>query len=386
MTRRVLVAGGGTAGHVFPALAVARALTELAPDVEPVFLGVADRLEADLVPAAGYRLHHIDAVAVPRRPSPKLFGVPGAVRRAVRRCEAIIAEEGALGVVTFGGYVSFPVSWAAARRDLPLVIHEQNAVPGLANRTAARWADRIAVTVPGSADRFRRAERAAVTGNPVRDEVLTLDRDARRRQARERFGLRPDLPTVLVFGGSQGARRLNRAIVDAQGTWHTDRLQVLHAAGRNLFTETAAAWERARSAAGGGPPSRLLDFIDDMSDAYAAADVVVCRAGATSIAELTVLGIPAVLVPYPHATGDHQTRNAEALANAGGAVLIADDELTAASLVDAVEPLLTDPDRHARVAAAARAFGRPDAAANVARLLLDLLPTPAADDHPRSPS
>jgi UDP-N-acetylglucosamine--N-acetylmuramyl-(pentapeptide) pyrophosphoryl-undecaprenol N-acetylglucosamine transferase len=387
VTRRVLVAGGGTAGHVFPALAVARALTSLAPDVEPVFVGVPDRLEADLVPAAGFRIHHVDAVAVPRRLSPKLFRLPGAVRAAVQRCEEIAVEEEALGVVTFGGYVSFPVSWAASRRGLPLVIHEQNAVPGLANRVSARWADRIAVTVPGSADRFRHAERTAVTGNPVREEVLELDRAARREAARERFGLRPDLPTLLVFGGSQGARRLNSAVVDAQSRWRTDRLQVLHAAGRGLFAESAAAWERARSSAPGGPPSRVVDFIDGMSDAYAAADVVVCRAGATSIAELTVLGVPAVLVPYPHATGDHQTRNAEALANAGGAVMVPDDELDGARLVAAVEPLLTDPDRHGAVAAAARAFGRPDAAANVARLLIDLLPAPGVpSDDLGSPS
>jgi UDP-N-acetylglucosamine--N-acetylmuramyl-(pentapeptide) pyrophosphoryl-undecaprenol N-acetylglucosamine transferase len=387
VTRRVLVAGGGTAGHVFPALAVARALTSLAPDVEPVFVGVPDRLEADLVPAAGFRIHHVDAVAVPRRLSPKLFRLPGAVRAAVQRCEEIAVEEEALGVVTFGGYVSFPVSWAASRRGLPLVIHEQNAVPGLANRVSARWADRIAVTVPGSADRFRHAERTAVTGNPVREEVLELDRAARREAARERFGLRPDLPTLLVFGGSQGARRLNSAVVDAQSRWRTDRLQVLHAAGRGLFAESAAAWERARSSAPGGPPSRVVDFIDGMSDAYAAADVVVCRAGATSIAELTVLGVPAVLVPYPHATGDHQTRNAEALANAGGALMVPDDELDGARLVAAVEPLLTDPDRHGAVAAAARAFGRPDAAANVARLLIDLLPAPGVpSDDLGSPS
>jgi UDP-N-acetylglucosamine--N-acetylmuramyl-(pentapeptide) pyrophosphoryl-undecaprenol N-acetylglucosamine transferase len=379
VTRRVLVAGGGTAGHVFPAIAVARALTDLAPDVEPVFVGVPDRLEADLVPEAGFRLHHIDAVSVPRRLSPKLLRLPGALRAAVRRCEQLIDEEAALGVVTFGGYVSYPVSRAAKRRGLPLVIHEQNAVPGLSNRAAARWADRIAVTVPGSADRFKHAERTAVTGNPVRDEVLQLDRDARRAGARERFGLDPDLPTVLVFGGSQGARQLNRAVIGAQGSWHTERLQILHAAGRRLYDESVADWQRALATNSGGPPSRVVDFIDTMADAYAAADVVVCRAGATSIAELTVLGIPAVLVPYPHATGDHQTRNAQALAQAGGAVVIADDELDAASLVAAVEPLLTDPVRHHAVATAARAFGRPDAAANVARLLLDLLPTTADD-------
>jgi UDP-N-acetylglucosamine--N-acetylmuramyl-(pentapeptide) pyrophosphoryl-undecaprenol N-acetylglucosamine transferase len=371
VTRTVLVAGGGTAGHVFPAIAVAHELAR-SGDVEPVFVGVPDRLEARLVPEAGFRLHHVDAVSIPRRPSPRLLRVPGALRAAVRACERIAREEDAVAAVTFGGYVSFPVDRAAFRRQLPLVLHEQNAVPGLANRVAARWADRVAVTVPGSADRFRHPERCAVTGNPVRQEILDLDPAARRAEARQRFGLAPDVPTLLVFGGSQGARRLNEAVVAAHGNWSTEGLQVLHAAGRGLYDEAASAWDDARRAR---PAIRVevVDFIDDMAAAYAAADVVVCRAGATSIAELTVLGIPAVLVPYPHATGDHQTANARALEQAGGAVMIADGDLDGASLRAAVEPLLTDPTRHAEVAAAARAFGRPDAAANVARLVLGLL-------------
>jgi UDP-N-acetylglucosamine--N-acetylmuramyl-(pentapeptide) pyrophosphoryl-undecaprenol N-acetylglucosamine transferase len=371
VTRTILVAGGGTAGHVFPAIAVAHELVRLA-DVEPVFIGVPDRLEARLVPAAGFRLHHVAAVSIPRRLSPKLFRVPGALRSAIRACERIADEEQAVAAVTFGGYVSFPVDRAAWKRQLPLVLHEQNAVPGLANRVAARWADRVAVTFPGSADRFRHPERCAVTGDPVRHEILELDRDARRSGARERFGLRPDVPTVLVFGGSQGARTLNRAIIEAHPRWQDRSLQVLHAAGRALYPEAAEAWRPVREAR----PElhvELVDFIDDMADAYAAADVVVCRAGATSIAELTVLGIPAVLVPYPHATGDHQTANARALEHAGGAVVVEDAELGGATLRAALEPLLTDPSQHAEVAAASRAFGRPDAAANVARLVLEQL-------------
>jgi UDP-N-acetylglucosamine--N-acetylmuramyl-(pentapeptide) pyrophosphoryl-undecaprenol N-acetylglucosamine transferase len=368
MSTRVLVAGGGTAGHVFPALAVARELRRLA-DVEPVFVGVADRLEARLVPQAGFRLREIRAVAIPRRLSPSLLRVPGGVLASRRQCEAILEDEGARAVVTFGGYVSFPASWAAARRRLPLVIHEQNAVPGLANRVGARWADQIAVSFPGSTHRFRRRERCAVTGNPVRDEMLALDRVARRAEARRRFGLDPDRPTLLVFGGSQGARSLNRALVDSYRRWGDDDIQILHAAGQALYNEAATAWERVRTE-GEGPRVRLVDFIDDMGDAYAAADVVVCRSGATSIAELTALGLPAVLVPYPHATGEHQRHNAEALERIGAAEVVADDELDGQRLVDKVRPLLTDPDRHAEVAAAARSFGRPDAATNVAQLVL----------------
>jgi UDP-N-acetylglucosamine--N-acetylmuramyl-(pentapeptide) pyrophosphoryl-undecaprenol N-acetylglucosamine transferase len=371
VTRTVIVAGGGTAGHVFPAIAVAHELARLA-DVEPVFIGVPDRLEAKLVPEAGFRLHHVDAVSIPRRLSPRLLRVPGALRSAVRACEKLIDEERAVAAVTFGGYVSFPVDRAAWKQQLPLVLHEQNAVPGLANRVAARWADRVAVTFPGSADRFRHPERCAVTGDPVRQEILDLDRDERRAAARLRFGLRPNLPTLLVFGGSQGARSLNRAIVEAHRRWSSDEIQILHAAGRSLYPEAAKAWQEARSLRP-GVHVELIDFIDDMADAYAAADVVVCRAGATSIAELTVLGLPAVLVPYPHATGDHQTANARALEHAGGAVVVEDVGLDGAALQAAVEPLLTDPSRHDEVAAASRAFGRPDAANNVARLVLEQL-------------
>lgn len=372
MTRTVLFAGGGTAGHVFPAIAVARALQELDADLEPVFVGVADRLEARLVPASGFRIHTIATPAIPRRLSPKLLRVPSALRRSVARCLEIAGEEQAVAAVTFGGYVSYPVARAAAKRSLPLVIHEQNAVPGLANRLASRWADRIAVSVPGSVDRFRRPERCAVTGNPVRQEIATLDRMARRAEARQGFGLDPDRPTLLVFGGSQGARSLNRAIVAAHPRWGDTPVQILHATGRATHEATATAWARIREEHD-GPRVTVVDFIESMADAYAAADLVVCRAGATSIAELTAQGIPSVLVPYPHATADHQTENARALERAGGAVVIPDGDLDADALLDACRPLLREPEQLQHVADAARAFGRLDAAANVARLVPGLL-------------
>ena len=372
MTRRVLVAGGGTAGHVFPAIAVARELQRRAPDVEPVFVGVEDRLEARLVPAAGFRLHHVAASSVPRRPSAKLLKLPGVLRKGVRRCAAILREEHALAAVTFGGYVSFPLDRAVAKAGVPLVVHEQNSSPGVTNRLAGRWADRVAVSFAGSADRFPRPERCVVTGNPVRDELLGLDRDADRATARERFGLEPSTPTLLVFGGSQGARSLNRAIVEASPLLDDVPLQLLHVAGRSGYRTAAAAWEGAR-ASGRGPKVEVVEFIENMADAYAAADVVVCRAGATSIAELTVLGIPAVLVPYPHATADHQTANARALERAGGAVVVEDHDLDGTRLADSVRPLLEDPAIAATTARASRAFGRPDAAANVAKLVLDLM-------------
>lgn len=374
-TDKVAVAGGGTAGHVFPSLAVAAAL-ESHEGVETVFIGTEDRLEGRLVPASGHRFVHIDAVALPRRLSPRLLALPFAVKRATRRCAEILEHEDVKGVVTFGGYVSFPVNVAARRLRLPLVIHEQNSIPGVANRFASGWADRVAVTYPGSADAFRFPERTAVTGNPVRPEMLA----ATRRDpaaARESFGLRPDIPTLLVFGGSQGARNINRSVVESAGHWGGLQIQILHAAGSKLHGEAASDWQRARRAREGVLGVRCLDFIDDMAAAYAAADVVVCRAGATSIAELTVLGKPAVLVPYPHATADHQRHNAEALEAIGGAVMILDEDLTGERLASAARPLFEEPATMERMAAASRSFGRADAAEAVARLLLDLLPDPA---------
>lgn len=370
--RTILVGGGGTAGHVFPAIAVARELARLAPDIEPVFVGVEDRLEARLVPESGFRLHHIKAASIPRRPSPRLLKVPSAVKRGVQRCASLIQQEHAEAVVTFGGYVAFPLDRAASQAGVPLVIHEQNSIPGLTNRVAARWADKVAVSFPGSASDFPRPERSVVTGNPVREDLLGVDREARRADARRRFGLDPDVPTLLVFGGSLGARSINQTIIGAHGRWGGVELQVLHAAGRGGYAAAASGWEKAR-ASFSGPTTKLVDFIERMDDAYSAADVVVCRAGATSIAELTTLGIPSVLVPYPHATADHQTKNAQALELAGAAVAVADSDLRPVTLINAVAPILQDPERYERMASAARAFGRPEAATNVARVVLRLL-------------
>jgi UDP-N-acetylglucosamine--N-acetylmuramyl-(pentapeptide) pyrophosphoryl-undecaprenol N-acetylglucosamine transferase len=311
VTRTILLAGGGTAGHVFPALAVARELTARADDVEVVFVGVDDRLEARLVPASGLRAAHHRGGRHPAASLPAAAQVPGALRAGVRSCRRLITERRAVAAVTFGGYVSFPLDRAAFREQLPLVIHEQNSVPGLTNRVASRWADRVAITFPGSAPRFRYQERCVVTGNPVRPDVLELDRDCPPRRGTRglRARSRPSDGAGVRRqpGGSQhqpsGGRR-------PRALGRPSQVQLLHATGGVGYTTAPCV--------GGGPggPSRrptvkLVEFIDDMAGAYAAADVVVCRAGATSIAELTVLGLPSVLVPYPHATADHQRENAE---------------------------------------------------------------------------
>jgi UDP-N-acetylglucosamine--N-acetylmuramyl-(pentapeptide) pyrophosphoryl-undecaprenol N-acetylglucosamine transferase len=370
----VVLAGGGTGGHVFPALAVARALADERPDLRVEFLGTARGLESRLVPEAGWTLHTVDAIPLARKVSLDAARMPFVLARAARQARALLQSRGAVGAVVFGGYVSVPLALAARRLRLPLVVHEQNAVPGVANRVAARWASAVAVTYPGTA--FGRRP-VTVTGNPVRPGLDPGAVAGSRAEALHTFGLDGTRRTLLVFGGSQGARRINSATVESARRWSApQRVQILHATGRRDAGAVAQDWQRVVEASGPDerPTVAVRDFIDRMDLAYAAADAVVCRAGASTVAELTVLGLPSVLVPYPHATADHQTANARALHEAGGAVMVADAELDAARLVREAEPLLVDDAVRERMAAAARTFGHPDAAERVAKLVLGALP------------
>jgi len=369
MSRIVVFAGGGTAGHVFPALAVADALVSQDPTIEPVFVGVADRLETRLVPDAGYRLHVVSAAAVPRRLTLDLARVPQRVRRGIIETSALIKDLAPVAGVTFGGYVSFPVNRALARNNVPFVIHEQNSIFGVTNKLSSRAASKVAVSFPGSATQLRRRNTIVFTGNPVRQALLDalITDEAFRTAAYAQFGLSPKVPTVLVFGGSQGATRINRAVLDAYLRWSGRHVQILHATGERDFAAISDAWDAVRQP--DGPQVTVVPFITDMAAAYAIADLAVCRAGATSMAELTACGVPAILVPYPHATADHQTHNAAALVRTGGAVAITDAQLTGVSLDEAVTGILGDAATTANMRKAAQVFSRRDAAQRVARLV-----------------
>ncbi len=367
-TPRILLAGGGTAGHVTPALATAEALRAARPDVVVEFVGTAAGLESRLVPAAGWTLHAVPAAPLRRQRLATAARVPVVVLRAARRVAGLIRERGVVAACGFGGYVSGPLALGAWLARVPLVVHEQNAAPGVANRVAARWARTVAVSVPGTAAAFAHPTRVVVTGNPVRAELVAGGDDrARRDAACHSLGLDPRRRTLLAFGGSLGARRINDALLAAAPRWSApDRLQLLHATGTRDHDRVAAAW---RDTAG---RLRVVcePFLERMDLAYAAADVAVCRAGASTIAELTVSGLPSVLVPYPHAAADEQTANAHALVTAGAATLVADRDLDGPALVAATEPLLCDDARRAAAATAARGLGRPDAANRLAAVVL----------------
>jgi UDP-N-acetylglucosamine--N-acetylmuramyl-(pentapeptide) pyrophosphoryl-undecaprenol N-acetylglucosamine transferase len=359
---RVLLAGGGTAGHVEPALATADALRRLDPDADLALLGTERGLETRLVPPRGYRLELIDPVPLPRRLSPDLARVPTRLRHAVAQAGAVIDAMQADAVVGFGGYVALPAYLAARRRRVPLVIHEANARAGLANRVGARFAAAVAVATPVPS-----FPRAARIGMPLRTSVSRLDRAAARPGARRQWGLAADRPVLLVFGGSQGARRLNEAVVAAAGKLVAAGVQVLHASGINNHEGVTAALHDLGVRDG----YVAVPYIDDMPAAYAAADVALCRSGAMTVAEVTAVGLPAVFVPLPIGNGE-QRLNAEPVVAAGGGLMVLDDRLTPDLLLDVLLPLLADPSRCADMSAAAARFGRRDADVALATIVREV--------------
>jgi len=357
---RVLIAGGGTAGHVIPALALAERLAGDGHEVR--FVGTPQGQEARLVPAAGFPFVEVEARPFVRRASVRALAGPLSAVRSVRRLGPVVGESDV--VVGMGGYVSVPAALAAMRGGRALVLHEQNAVPGLANRALSRRARAVALAFAEARGGFPRRARTVVTGNPVRERILRVaaERERLAKEAAAEMELDPERPTVVVFGGSQGALHLNRSVVEAVRRLPPDVAQFLLLTGR-------AHLERVRSALDAAPPVRTFAFLERMELAYAIADLVVSRAGANTVAELAVCGVPSLLIPYPYATGRHQEANARALQRAGGATVLLDDELDGAVLAERVEGLLAEPDRLRAMGERARTWSRPDADEALARVV-----------------
>lgn len=350
----VAIAAAGTGGHVLPALAVAREL--VAGGMDPagiLFLG-GDRLEARAVPAAGFPFLALEMVALRRSLSPRNLQIPLILRRTTRAMAAAMAERGTRVVLGMGGYATVPAALAARRRRLPLFVQEQNAVPGLAVRLAARWARAAFVGLPGPAERL---PRAVLSGNPLRPELARFDRRALAAAARERYGLPEGTPILGILGGSLGARVLNQAAPDIVESWRGGPLAVVHIAGAEVDSV-------APRAAAASLPWRCLPFEEHMEYFYAAADLVVCRAGAMTISELAATGTPAVLVPLERVGQQH---NAAALVAAGGARLVAQSHI--ARLPGVVRELLGDPSARAEMSRRAREVALPEAAQLIAARL-----------------
>jgi UDP-N-acetylglucosamine--N-acetylmuramyl-(pentapeptide) pyrophosphoryl-undecaprenol N-acetylglucosamine transferase len=350
---RIVIAAGGTAGHVVPALAVADALQVRGAEVD--FVG-GERAEAELVPRAGYTLHPLRVAGIDRR-NPLLAARATALALlATARARRLLRRLGADAVLGGGGYVAGPVGLAGRTLGLPLALCEADSRLGLANRLLAPLAGRVFLSfpIPG-----RDGSKYLVTGRALRPGAAQADRE----RARERFGIEPEETCLLVFGGSLGARRLNQAAVEAFGA-HAP-CAVLHASGRRDHHEL----RRRLDDLGAPAHYRLHAYIEPFADALAAADLAAARAG-SSVLELAAAGLPAILVPFPLATGDHQTRNARFMERAGAAVVVPDAELDGPRLAREVGALLRAPQRMAEMARAARAAGRTDAAERIADELL----------------
>jgi UDP-N-acetylglucosamine--N-acetylmuramyl-(pentapeptide) pyrophosphoryl-undecaprenol N-acetylglucosamine transferase len=354
----VVVAGGGTAGHVEPAMAVADAVRVLDPQARITALGTARGLETRLVPERGYDLELITPVPLPRKLNGDLVRLPVRVRRAVKETRAVLEKVDADVVVGFGGYVALPAYLAARRLRVPVVIHEANASAGWANKVGARSATRVlsAVPDPGLA-------RAEVVGVPVREAITSLDRMALRDEARTHFGFADDAQVLLVFGGSQGAQSINRAVAPAAKDLAAAGISVLHAHGPKNTLEL-------REPADGDPPYVAVPYLDRMDLGYAAADLAICRSGAMTVAEVSAVGLPAVYVPLPIGNGE-QRLNAKPVVDAGGGLLVDDADLTPEFVSDTVVGLLGDGQRLSEMTTAAAMAGHRDAAQRVAEVALE---------------
>lgn len=362
---RLLIAGGGTGGHIYPALAVARSLRARPDGADLRWLGGHRGLEGGIVPAAGIPLRRL-ALRSLRTVARDVHAVLDPIRlgASVPQASAILLAERPAAIFTTGGYVAVPVMMAAAPLGIPVVLWDGNVIPGRAVRATARLADVITVSFSSTCESLAGAAPGRpcyVTGTPIRD-TREIDREA----ARERLGIEPGLRVLLVFGGSQAVRRFNRAVAEALPRL-VERVAVLHVTGDDGYAPALATRESLPEAVRARyQPHPFLR--DDMLTALAAADLVVGRAGSSTLAEVTALGLPMVVVPYPHAAG-HQRANARQLVDAGAARLVEDEDFDAAALLEATE-LLDDAPAHLAMSAAARALGRPGAADAVADLVL----------------
>lgn len=333
---RVLVSGGGTGGHIFPALSIANGIKERRPDAEILFVGAENRMEMEKVPAAGYRIVGLPVSGFDRKHLLRNVKVLFRLYKSMRMAKRILREFRPDVAVGVGGYASGPMLKEAQKRGIPTLIQEQNSYAGVTNKLLAQKADAICVAYEGM-ERFFPAEKITLTGNPVRQNILNCNLTP--QEARAKFGLHPDKPTVLVVGGSLGARTINRCVEAALGAIMQEDMQLIWQTGKSYDEKAKAVMNEKR-------PENVVQmaFVANMDEAYRAADLVVSRAGASSISELQLLGKAAVLVPSPNVAEDHQTKNAKALADRGAAVMVSDADAESRLFAETL-PLLKDSRR-----------------------------------------
>ena len=361
--RCIVLAGGGTGGHLVPGLAVAEELRRNLPDARVVFIGTKRPVEEHMVPRAGFELRTVDAPRTPERVW-QWPAYPFRLMASISRAKAALRELSPGVVVGLGGYGSVPVVLAAKKLGVPIALMEQNSVPGKANRLLSRWALEVYAQFESSRARFRNPDRVLLLGNPLRDSITKGSRE----RAAKRFSLEPGRRTLLILGGSQGARTVNESVSLALGEFEqAGPVQIIHQTGSLDFDRVQGRYKAS------GIRSHVVAFLDDMPEALAAADLVISRAGATTLAEIAACGKPSVLVPYPFAAEDHQRLNAEVYEKAGAAVMIRNAEFTPVEAGRVVKEMLFDEIRLRRMGDAAKTLAKLDATRDVCHHLLVIL-------------
>jgi UDP-N-acetylglucosamine--N-acetylmuramyl-(pentapeptide) pyrophosphoryl-undecaprenol N-acetylglucosamine transferase len=359
---RVVIAGGGTGGHLFPALAIADEIRKRQPDSEITFIGTERGIESRIIPNRGYPLELIDVVPFYRKKIWANIAFPLKLSRSLIQCLSILKRTNPHLVIGTGGYVSGPVLFAASFRKIPRAIQEQNAFPGWTTRMLAPRVHQIHLGFDEARKYLKGKAVIRSYGNPV----SSASQDPSQQEMSSKWDLNPNLPTVLVTGGSQGARSINRAVQDVCA-------EILSVANLVWQTGKSSGIQPFKSLEGVPGKVQVQDFFDPMNEAYAVADLAVSRSGALTIAELTLRGIPSILIPYPFAAAGHQEWNAKALVNAGGAQMILDAELDGHRLSEIIKELLSDQNKLSQMRSGMKSLAKPDALSNIVSDLLQLI-------------
>ncbi len=330
---RVIISGGGTGGHIFPAIAIARALQKLEPGIELLFVGAQGRMEMEKVPAAGYKIEGLNISGIKREFSIANLSWPFKLLGSLRKASAIIDKFKPQAAIGVGGYASGPLLYRATAKKIPAIIQEQNSYPGITNKLLAKRVQKICVAYDGM-NRFFPNDKIIKTGNPVREDILHVE--GKREEAANFFGLDKNTPTLLVVGGSQGARSINLSVLKGLNKIAESGIQLIWQTGKNFLPEATAATKALNNTS-----IKAFDFIGNMDLAYAICDIVIARGGASTVSELCIVARPAILVPLPTAAEDHQTKNCQALIEKGAAIMIKDNE-AAEKLIDTALKLAND--------------------------------------------
>lgn len=361
---KILVTGGGTGGHIYPALAFIRYVQKIQPESEFLYVGTHRGLENKIVPETGISFKTIKIQGFKRSLSLDNVKTIQMFLESIKRSKEILRDFKPDVVIGTGGYVSGSVVYAAARMKIPTIVHEQNSVPGITNKFLSRFATKVAIAFPDAAEFFPK-NKTVLVGNPRAQEVVTSGKS----EVLTEYGLHFDRPTVLVFGGSQGALKINQAMISALPQFANRDYQVLYASGDRYYGELMEKFDVNTL----NKNISLQPYIKNMTDVMANVDLLVARAGATSIAEFTALGLPAILIPSPYVTNDHQTKNAESLVNVGAVKMIKDSDLTGVSLLEATDEIMEDSQLREKMAEASRKEGIPDAAERLWRVVNEIV-------------